>query len=185
MITYNDIYEASRKERYSDRLCPIQKKFVSEVSVYLKEKKEAAMKEEDSFSDVVIKTKKQLENAITLFRELMLRRRKKILNLVLIAAETGISKQDFDNMLSFEKDLFEEIMKCVEASDKTMNSLLNGATEKEDKKNELVIFLDSVPEFLGLDGNPIGPFETGQIANLPSDVVSILIGDKKCEKVSE
>ena len=144
MITYNDIYEASRKERYSDRLCPIQKKFVSEVSVYLKEKKEAAMKEEDSFSDVVIKTKKQLENAITLFRELMLRRRKKILNLVLIAAETGISKQDFDNMLSFEKDLFEEIMKCVEASDKTMNSLLNGATEKEDKKKNL--FLSIEPE---------------------------------------
>lgn len=185
MITYNDIYEASRKERYSDRLCPISKKFVSEVSVYLKEKKEAAMKEDDAFSDVVIKTKKQLENAITLFRELMLRRRKKILNLVLIAAETGISKQDFDNMLSFEKDLFEEIMKCVEVSDKTMNSLLNGATEKEDKKNELVIFLDSVPEFMGLDSNPIGPFEAGQIANLPSDVVSILISDKKCEKVSE
>jgi len=185
MITYNDIYEASRKERYSDRLCPIQKKFVSEVSVYLKEKKEAAMKDGDAFSDVVIKTKKQLENAITLFRELMLRRRKKILNLVLIAAETGISKQDFDNMLSFEKDLFEEIMKCVESSDKSMNSLLNGATEKEENKNELVIFLDSVPEFVGLDGNPIGPFEAGQIANLPSDVVNILIGDKKCEKVSE
>ena len=32
-------------------------------------------------------------------------RRKKILNLVLIAAETGISKKDFDNMLDFEKEL--------------------------------------------------------------------------------
>src|SRR5574344_612192 len=117
MITYNDIYEASRKERYSDRLCPMQKKFIGEVATYLKEKKE------DVFNNSVIKTKKQLENAITLFRELMLRRRKKILNLVLIAAETGISKQDFDNMLSFEKELFEEIMKCVEKSDKEMNSL--------------------------------------------------------------
>jgi DNA replication initiation complex subunit (GINS family) len=185
MITYNDIYEASRKERYSDRLCPLPKKFVSEVAIYLKEKKEAAAREGDAFSEVVIKTKKQLENAITLFRELMLRRRKKILSLVLIAAETGISKQDFDNMLSFEKDLFEEIMKCVEKSDKEMNSLLNGATEKEEKKNELVIFLESVPEFVGLDGNPIGPFEMGQIANLPNDVVSILTADKKCEKVSE
>jgi len=185
MITYNDIYEASRKERYSDRLCPMQKKFIGEVATYLKEKKEAAFNDEDVFNDSVIKTKKQLENAITLFRELMLRRRKKILNLVLIAAETGISKQDFDNMLSFEKELFEEIMKCVEKSDKEMNSLLNGGKEKEERKNEMVVFLEEIPEFVGFDGNPIGPFKLGQIANLPSEITNILIADKKCERMSD
>jgi len=51
-----------------------------------------ASKEDDIFSEVIIKTKKQLENAVTLFKELMLRRRKKILDLILIAAETGIFK---------------------------------------------------------------------------------------------
>ena len=90
MITYNDIYEAARKERYSTPLQPISKNFVEEVANYLREKKEIASKQDDDFSDVIIKTKKQLENAMTLFKELMLRRRKKILNLVLIAAETGI-----------------------------------------------------------------------------------------------
>ena len=55
---------------------------------------------------------------MTLFKEIMLRRRKKILNLVLIAAETGISKQDFDNMLVFEKALFEDLMKCIDTTDK-------------------------------------------------------------------
>ena len=142
MITYNDIYEASRKERYSDRLCPMQKKFIGEVATYLKEKKEAAFNDEDVFNDSVIKTKKQLENAITLFRELMLRRRKKILNLVLIAAETGISKQDFDNMLSVEKGLFEEIMKCISISDKSLEGELNGKKE-EIQQNELVIFKEA------------------------------------------
>ena len=63
---------------------------------------------------------------MTLFKEIMLRRRKKILNLVLIAAETGISKQDFDNMLEFEKSLFEELMKCIDVSDKSLNETLNG-----------------------------------------------------------
>jgi hypothetical protein len=77
-------------------------------------------------SDVGIKTKKQLENAMTLFKELMLRRRKKILNLVLIAAEIGISKQDFNNMLLIEKDLFEDLMKCMDLSDKKLNECLNG-----------------------------------------------------------
>ena len=180
MITYNDIYEAARKERYSGQLQKLSKKFILDVAVYLKEKKEIASKQDDDFSDVIIKTKKQLENAITLFKELMLRRRKKILNLILIAAETGISKQDFDNMLQFEKDLFEELMKCIKNSDKKLNEILNGK-KQETQRNELVCFLENVEEFVGLDGEKIGGFEKGQIANIPKEIAKILIEDKKCK----
>src|SRR3989338_1616467 len=93
MITYNDIYEAARQERYSEQLQPLSKNFVAEVSKYLKEKKQFTLKESEEFSGVIDKTKKQFENAVTFFKELIVRRRKKILNLVLIAAETGISKE--------------------------------------------------------------------------------------------
>jgi len=182
MITYNDIYEAARKERYSDQLQPISKNFVIEVSNYLKEKKEVASKEDDIFSDTIAKTKKQLENAVMLFRELMRIRRKKILDLVRIAAETGISKQDFENMLDFEKDFFEDMMKSVESSDKQLNEILNGKKEEE-KKNILVIFKKNVEEFLDIDGEKIGPFEEGQIANLSSEIAKILIDDGKVDVV--
>lgn len=181
MITYNDIYEASRKERYSDQLQPLPKNFITEVSDYLKEKKEIASKDNDVFSDVIVKTKKQLENAITLFKELILRRKKKILNLVLIAAETGISKQDFDNMLAFEKLLFEDLMKAIDISEKKLGNLLNG--EKDEKKNELIVFKENVEEFMGLNGEKMGPFEKGQIANLPREIVKILVESGKVEKV--
>jgi len=181
MITYNDIYEVARKERYSDQLQPLSKVFVEDVASYLKDKKEIASKEDDGFSDVIVKTKKQLENAITLFKELMLRRRKKILNLVLIAAETGISKQDFDNMLTFEKDLFEELMKCVEVSGKKLEMVLNGA---EKKQNDLVAFKENVEEFVGLDGEKMGPFDQGQIANIPKEIAKILIDDGKVEMIN-
>jgi DNA replication initiation complex subunit (GINS family) len=184
MITYNDLYEAARKERYSDQLQPLQKNFIAEVAGYLNEKKELAAKDADIFSDMIAKTKKQLENATTLFRELMVRRRKKILNLVLIAAETGISKQDFDNMLSFEKFLFEDLMKSVERSDKKINELLNGKKE-EASKNELVIFKKDVGEFMGLEGEKIGPFEKGQVANIPKEIAKILIEDKKADIVEK
>ena len=184
MITYNDIYEAARKERNSEQLQPIAKSFVDEVANYLKDKKEIAAKEDDVFSDVIIKTKKQLENAITLFKELMLRRRKKILNLVLIAAETGISKQDFDNMLNFEKSLFEEFMKCIDISDKKLNEVLNGKSEQE-QKNELVSFIEDVEEFVGLDGEKMGGFKKGQIANIPKEIANILVADGKCEIIDE
>ena len=184
MITYNDIYEAARKDRYSTQLQPIPKNFVEEVASYLREKKEIASKQDDDFSDVIMKTKKQLENAMTLFKELMLRRRKKILNLVLIAAETGISKQDFENMLNFEKDLFEEFMKCIDSSDKRVREILSGG-KQEDKLNELVVFIDNVEEFMDLEGGKMGPFEKGQMANIPKDIAKILIEGNKVEIVEK
>ena len=183
MITYNDIYEAARNERYSESLQPILKSFISDVAVYLKDKKEVASKEDDIFVDVIVKNKKQLENAITLFKELMLRRKKKLLELVLVASETGISKQDFQNMLHFEKDLFESLMKKVDDSDKKLNQLLNGAEEGNEKKNGLVSFLEDVEEFVDLTGTSIGPFEKGQMANLPSEISSILVADGRCELI--
>ncbi|VVB80026.1 Uncharacterised protein [uncultured archaeon] len=182
MITYNDIYEAGRKERYSEQLQGIPKNFVKEVAEYLREKREIASKQDDIFSDVIIKTKKQLENALTLFKELMIRRRKKILNLVLIAAETGISKQDFDNMLQFEKEMFEDLMKCIDSSDKKLNELLNGKRE-ETTKNEMVVFLTDTEEFLDLDGNKMGPYEKGQIANIPKEITKILIDSGSAESL--
>jgi DNA replication initiation complex subunit (GINS family) len=183
MITYNDIYEAARKERYNEQLQPIAKNFVEEVASYLKEKKEVASKEDDLFSDVIIKTKKQLENAMTLFKELMRRRRGKILNLVHIAAETGISRQDFDNMLNFEKNLFEDLMKCIDSSDKKMGEILD-SKKQERQKNELVVFIEDVSDFAGMEGEKMGPFQKGQMANIPSEIAQILISDGKCEKVA-
>ena len=180
MITYNDIYETARKERYSDQLQPLAKNFVIEVSEYLKEKKEIVSKEDDSFSDMIAKTKKQLENANTLFNELILRRRKKILHLVLIASETGISKQDFENMLDFEKVLFEELMKSIDISDKQLNEQLQGK-KPEESKNTLIVFKQDVEEFVDIEGNKIGGFEKDQIVNIPKEIAAILIGDGKAE----
>jgi DNA replication initiation complex subunit (GINS family) len=180
MITYNDIYEASKKERYSEQLQQLPKSFVAEVAAYLSEKREISSKENDIFSDVIVKTKKQLENAITLFKELILRRKKKILNLVLVASETGISKQDFENMLPFEKVLFEDFMKSIDQSEKSLSDMLNGGA-LEDQKNELIVFKESVEEFLGLDGEKMGPYERGQIANIPREIAKILMDSGKAE----
>ena len=184
MITYTDIHEAAGKERYSEQLQLLPKKFVLEVSNYLKEKEQLALKEDDSFSDMIAKTKKQLENANTLFKELIIRRRKKILRLVLIASEIGISKQDFENMLDFEKVLFEDIMKCVDKSDKKLSEQLKGKSQ-ETLKNGLILFSKDVEELVDLEGKKIGPFEKGQMANLSKQIANILVEDGKAEFVEE
>src|SRR3989339_1091909 len=114
MITYNELYDALRKERYSEQLQALPKTFIKEVAAYLKDKKEIANKKDDDFSDTIIKTKKQLENSVAIFRELILRRKKKILDLAFVAAETGISKRDFENMLLVEKEAFDGILRSLE-----------------------------------------------------------------------
>jgi len=187
MITYNELYEALRKERYSEQLQPIPKNFVKEVAAYLKDKKEIANKSNDDFSETIVKTKKQFENAIAIFKELMLRRKKKILELAFVAAETGISKRDFENMLLVEKGSFDEIMKALEKGDKEVEMMLKGADHSPDGEvsNKMIVFLEDTDEFLDLEGNKLGPFSKGDIANVSEEIANILIVDKKAEGIEE
>ena len=184
MIAYNDIYEYLRKERYSEQLQPLSKKFILEISSYVSDKKKISSQQESLFSEDIIKTKKQLENAISIFHELMLLRKKKILGLVFVASETGISKRDFENMLDFEKELFDRIMESMKEADKKLSfQFKNEDIAEADKKFEMILFLDNVDEFVGIDGKSMGPFKIGEIANLPKQIADILISDKKAEFV--
>lgn len=183
MVTYNDLYEALRKERYSDELQPLKSSFVSEASEYFTEKRKFSNKDDDIFSDVFLKSKKKLENAMALFRELLLRRRRKILNLAFVASETGISKRDFENLLLFEKELFEEIVKSFERADKNLSDAM--VCKSAVSSFKLVRFTGEVEEFLDLEGETRGPFKEGEVANLTSEIVEILIRDKKVEVLEE
>ena len=185
MITYTELYDALRKERYSEQLQPIPKNFIKEVSDYLKDKKEIAGKDNDYFSDAITKTKKQFENSIAIFKELILRRKKKILDLAFVAAETGISKRDFENMLAVEKESFDGIMRCLGNQDKKVSKMLKGSEEVEEGKNKMIVFVDDADEFLDLDGNKLGPFKKGDVANLSEEISNILIVDKKAEAIEE
>lgn len=184
MLTYNDLYEALRKEKYAEQLQTLQANFISSIAQYLKEKKEFSSKEDDLFSDTIIKTKKQYENAIFLFRELMLRRKKKLLNLAFVATETGISKRDFENMLPTEKELFDKIITSLEKADKEISSILNGKVEIE-MKNRLVVFSEDMEEFMGLAGEKFGPYKKRDIASIPKEVAKILQDSKKVEIVDK
>ena len=186
MITYNDFYEILRKERYSEQLQLWPKNFIIDVSGYISEKKKLASQEGEYFSDEVAKVKKQLENANSIFKELMLLRKKKLLGLVFVASETGINKRDFENMLDFEKELFDNIMSSIEFSEKALNSeFTNGEIIPEGQMMKLVLFLDNVDGFLDVSGKELGPFNKDDIVNLPKQIVEILVGDKKVEIVLE
>ena len=59
MISYNELYEILRKEKFSDSLQLLPKGFLDDVSLYISEKKEQS-DSEDMFSESGLKMKKQL-----------------------------------------------------------------------------------------------------------------------------
>ncbi len=187
MITYKELYDALRKERYSQQLQLIPKNFIKEVSIYLKDKKEIADKQDDDFSETISKIKKQFENSISIFKELILRRKKKILELAFIASETGISKRDYENMLAIEKLAFEGIMKSLEKEDEKIKDILKGIDdgESQESKNKMIVFINDTEEFLDLEGKKLGPFKKGDVVNLSEEIANILIVDEKAEAIEE
>ena len=184
MLTFSDIYEAMRKEKYGENLQILPKSFLVEASEYFREKKEFLNKEDDLFSDVAIKNKKKLDNAVSSFRDLLRIRKKKILNLAFVASQVGIGKKDFDNLLGFEKDLFEELVKAFERAEKNQAADMNGGGKGQEYRHKLVRFLEDVDEFLNVEGESVGPFVKGEVANLENEVVSVLEGDKKVEVIN-
>lgn len=185
MLNYNEVYEILRKEKYSEILQPLPKDFLKDISEYLSDRKEQSVKDEDLFNDSVLKNKKQLENSIALFKEIILRRKKKLLNLVFVATETGIMKRDYENMMPFEKEMFDNLVRAFEEGDKMLARIMQGKTEKDKEQNVMIIFNQEVDKFVDMSGNTIGPFASGELANLDRTVSEILIADGKARKVDD
>lgn len=185
MLGYNDLYEILRKEKFSEMLQTLPKNFLAEFAEYISDKKEQSSQGGDLFADSVAKSKKQFENSIALFKELMLRRKKKLLSLVFVAAETGIMKRDYENMLPFERDVFDRFVKAFEEGDKELNKLLQGKKAAEKEIHKMVLFTENVEQMVDMSGSAVGPFASGQLANLDKQVAEIFVSSGKARFVDE
>ena len=182
MLTYNELYDLLRKEKYSETLQQLDKNLLLDFGEYLKDLRTKIIDESDFFS-TGSQAKKQLENSIALFKGLILRRKKKLLNLVFVAAETGIMKRDYENMLDFEKKIFDNLVRSCEDGDKELTKMLNGQKEKEDSK--MIILSENVEQFIDMEGKTIGPFGKGELVNLDSRICEILVSAGKAKFVDE
>jgi len=185
MITYSDLYDLLRKEKYNEQLQSLPKTFMKELADYFEDKKKIANREDDNFSETIIKAKKQLGEAVIVFKELITRRQKKIINLALVAAKTGISKRDAENMTDEEQKLFETIIAEIEKNEKTLGNIIHGVHEEKNLKNQLVRFKQDIPAFLDADEQSLGPFKSGEIANLSKKIADILVSNNQAEYLED
>ncbi|MCL6501023.1 MAG: hypothetical protein K6T16_03270 [Candidatus Pacearchaeota archaeon] len=189
MITYQEIYDILRKEKYSESLQQLPKNFLEEVSAYIEEKKEIINREKNEglFSGTVAMTRKQLDNTLAIIKEIISIRERKVLNLAFTAAMTGISKRDTDNLLEYEKKLFGVTVKQLEENQQQISQGLSGKINRGEKdlKNVLVRFKEEVPAFVAEDGSELGPFKPGDVANLPQEITEILLAEGKVALIEE
>jgi DNA replication initiation complex subunit (GINS family) len=184
-MDYNELYEYLRKEKYVENLQQLSRAFLDDVSVFLSDLRNQTDRDDDLFAESALKSKKQLENSISIFKELILRRKRKLLNLVFVAAETGIMKRDYENMLGFERDIFDKLVRAFEEGDVELNKLINGKREVIADSNKMVIFDQDVAQFVDMNGEIVGPFYSGQLANLKMEVSEILVSGGKARFVDE
>lgn len=177
-MDYTELYDLLRKEKYGEPLQALPKNFVEDVSTFLRERKAHLHASADLFSDDILKSKKQFENALSLFRELMRIRKRKILNLVFVASETGIMKRDFSTLLTSEQALFERLVLAVDDADKELQHTLNGSRAVV-SDHTLVLVKQPISEFVDMSGSTVGPFEAGALVNLDAKVAQILLADQK------
>ncbi len=186
MITYQEIYDVLRKEKYNEALQALPDNFLEDVSVYLNEKKAIVSREGNMFSDTLRMTRKQLDNALSIIKEILAIRQRKVLDLAFVAAVTGVSKRDTESLLEHEQNLFNVTVKQLEQNQQKVSMVLNGEIKEEkDLKNLFVRFRDEVPAFLGVNGNELGPFKKGDVANLPKEIAEILLADNKAALIEE
>ncbi|HLC54245.1 MAG TPA: hypothetical protein VJK07_01310 [Candidatus Nanoarchaeia archaeon] len=178
MLDYNELYEYLRKEKYSEPLQSLPKTFISDVAAFLQVQRTQLGGLNDLFSDDVLKAKKQFENAVSIFRELMRARKRKILNLVFVASEAGIMKRDFTTLLNFEQDMFERLVLAVGDSEKELQRSLSGS-HAPTQEHKMVLVTAPVAAFVDMTGLDIGPFEKGALVNLDVQIADMLISEGK------
>lgn len=199
IITYENLYEIFRKEKYKPELQNLNKNFFENVIKYLAEKNsilESQKSKKSVFAPSEIqKTKKQLQNVKKILKELYERRENKIIQLALFSSKMK-EKQDLSAMLPEERRLYQELIKRLSTSRKDILFNLLSAKlpslektkdikteEKEKNSTKLVRFLHSTPKFVGDDLNTYGPYENEDIGNLPLKVAEVLIKSKRAEEI--
>ena len=208
VITYETLYDMLKTEKERSDLQRPEPTFFSDVIDYIKDKKKILHTKNDPTFAVEErkKTERQLENIYKILKELYERREKKIISLAIDKSRTKSNLIDTTALLKEERVLFDALTGLLDTyRDVILYSVLNEKMpfmeviydKKPDvkevfktalelkKSTKLVRFLNGVPKFVGPELEEYGPFKEDDIANLPAEVVTVLINKGKVEEIKE
>jgi len=196
IITYDTLFDLSRRERFRKELQPLDGSFLVDVVKYLGEKQSILKSQEckDSIfsSTEAEKTRVQIANAKKILKDLYERREAKILQFALFHSRNSSKSFDSSPMLPEEIELFNDVEKILTRyREDVLHKLLSGKgaecfkmpdkpkalkTEERTEEQESSVRLKcAVPEFVGPDMKTYGPFNDGELVELPGAITEMLI----------
>ena len=203
-ITYDEIYELLRAEKNSADLEELKPSVIERIRAYLVAKR-ALLNQPSAgvFSGVRERAKilTEIENVRNAIKDLFEKRERKIINRALYTIRTDLKMKDTTNMLESEIELYNSLLEVFKKDREVVMSIIDEAEQppqspasepvsEEPKKDsldeseaaeEMLEFLEDVPELIGSDLKKRGPFSRGQIAAVPSDLASLLVTQKKAK----
>ena len=198
-ITYEKLFDISRKEKSSEELQKLDKTFFKDLIDYINDKSTIIKSKNDntvfSKSEKEI-TSKQMENIKRLVNDLYMRREQKIVNLAVMKSRTNSGLIDTSSMLPEEKVFFNNLVKILKdykenvifniLAGKDQNMPNNVKFEENNsiqEKNVEIEITNDVPKFIGKEMEPYGPFSQGNRTSLPEQIANILINKGRARKI--
>jgi DNA replication factor GINS len=199
-ITYETLYEILRREKNRTELQELDPLFHEKLAQYIKEKKYILRSQEQKDSIFttaeVQKTRRQIENIQKIIKELYEKRESKIIQLALMNSRSSISTNDKFLMLNTEKELYDSIVHVLNKNRNevlhniAMGNSINSIKPKDLKKDKKpknntkkVKFKRKTDKFIGTDLKNYGPFEKGDISELPLEIAELLIKNNQVEEI--
>ncbi len=201
-LTYETLFEFLRIEKNRGELQKLDKTFMNDVAAYLLEKSNILLKDNEQSQlfgeQEKLKTLNELANIKKLIKELYERRERKIIDIVLNKSRTNSSIITSANLLPEEMSFYENLLKIMNDNRRNvLHSILDTERAKnlrtktetsmpaQDKLKDTITlpineskgvrFLQIVPKFVGKELETYGPFQEGDIADLPMEIAEILI----------
>jgi DNA replication initiation complex subunit (GINS family) len=197
IITYENLYEILRREKYRSELQTVDPEFFKNVVTYLQEKTailESQSEKKSIFASTEVeKTQTQLRNVQKILKELYEKRENKILQQAIFTSRTQ-NPQDDSAMLPEEKALYNTLKENLDIyrNGILLNILQRKAPEvegieqkplKTEEKTDMISIrtIEDVPEFVGPDLKTYGPFGKGLVEEVPQDIANLLIQTNQAE----
>lgn len=200
IITYENLYEILRREKYRTELQKIDETFYQDVVKYLQEKTailDSQSKKQSIFASTEVeKTQTQLKNVLKILKELYEKRENKIIQFALFCSRSK-SAQDTSTMLPEEFALYSSVKDTLDLyRDGLLNTILQSrmpsiqASDPKDLKGEektdslSIQVLKDIPEFVGPDLAVYGPFKAGDYQELPQMIAQMLVDTEQAKNES-
>ncbi len=196
VVTFETLYDIMRREKARDELQKLSESFYGDVVSYIRDKQQILESQsgKDSIfaSQEIDKTRVQLKNVMKIVKDLYDKREAKIIHLALLSARDKDQVYDMSALLPEEHSFFNGAKNVISSARDGFFSMPNTAIKPKDlkvrseKDNAVrVIMSCDMPEFLGTDLQPYGPFSNNALVSLPVQIAEMLVSMGQAVKEDE